>query len=204
MLLKLKIYFKFSILIICCILSVACNTNKNFVLNSMMTEQDANRLMFMLSEHEIGCDKLRAKDGTYSLIISSDSKDDAIEIMLENGLPSNKFTNLGEIFKKDGFISSPIEEKSRFIYALQQQISDMIMQFNGVTSVVTNVSMPISDDLVSNDNSNAAAAVLIRYKYGYNITTHLARIKRLVANSVPSLLAEHVEVTLVPVFQDNN
>ncbi|MDD3266731.1 MAG: type III secretion inner membrane ring lipoprotein SctJ [Burkholderiales bacterium] len=198
----MKKYLKFILICIIFICNVGCNSNHDFVLGSTLSEQDSNRLILMLSQNGIDAIKQKAKDGTYSLLIANGNKDEAIKVMLSNGIPSNKFTNLGEMFKKDGFISSPIEEKSRFIYALQQQISDMIMQFNGVVSVNTNVSMPITDDILSNDHMSSAA-VLVKYKSGYNMTMYVSKIKRLVTNSVPGLSGDNVEVTMVPVYSDN-
>ncbi|MBP9743684.1 MAG: EscJ/YscJ/HrcJ family type III secretion inner membrane ring protein, partial [Burkholderiales bacterium] len=125
----------------------------------------------------------------------------ALGILHMNGSPSQQYNTMGDVFKKDGFISSPLEEQGRFIYALQQQIEKMISQIDGVIDVECQVSLaPSTDNLWQNDQVKPAAAVFIKYKNGYRLDLYVNRIKQLVANSVPGLSPDRVEVlTMTPV-----
>jgi type III secretion protein J len=169
-----------------------------------VTQDTANSVVLILGQNRIEADRVIRKDGTYNITVSSNNQIQALAILKANGQPEQAFTSLGEVFKKDGFISSPLEEQSRFIYALDQQISDMLSQFDGVISVHTDISLPApSDNLWQTETVRPAASVLIKYKQGYRLDLYSNRIKQLVTNAVPGLTQDKVTVLTVPVSAIN-
>jgi type III secretion protein J len=187
-----------------CLISVsviyltACGVQNNNVIADNLNQDAANNVVLTLGENGIRSSYTLNKDGSYKISVSRGNQIKAIGILKQNGQPKKNFTSLGEEFKKDGFISSPLEEQNRFIYALDQEISAMLSELDGVVSVNTQISLPApSDNLWQADKSQPGASVLIKYKSGYRIDLYTNRIKKLVSNAVPGLSQDRVEVLTV-------
>jgi len=112
------------------------------------------------------------------------------------GLPRERYAKMGEIFRKEGLISSPLEERARYIWALSQEISSTLSQIDGVIKARVHVVLP--ERSAGGDPSlPSSAAVFIKHKTGVNLEDSVAQIKRLVANSIPGLSGEKVSVILI-------
>jgi type III secretion protein J len=139
-------------------------------------------------------------ENMYAILVNENDQIQALSVLNANGQPQISYTNIGEVFKKDSFISSPLEEEARFIFALDQEISSMLMQFDGVVDVKVDVSLPrVTESLWKKDSAEPSASVIVKYKPEYKINLYLNRIKQLVANAVPGLSATNVEVLIVPI-----
>lgn len=195
---KSLLYSCFAILLL--ILS-GCNSN-SIILVSKVNQDTANEILLQLGQNDIVANKQEDKDKTFSILVSKKNQLQALITMHSNGFPAHEYQSIGEIFKKDSFISSPLEEQGRFIFALEQQISKMISQIDGVINVECQVSLPpTSDNLWQEKQIKPAAAVFIKYKQGYRLDLYTNRIKQLVANSVPGLVADDVVIlTMTPVL----
>jgi len=181
-------------------LVTACSSGEKKELLSGLDQDAANQVELTLLNNGIrDIDKEKAKDGTYSILVATSKIANALSILSNSGLPPTNFTSFGEVFKKDSFISTPIEEHGRFIYALEQEIANMISQINGVSgvNVVVNIPQP-SDNLWQNEQPKSSASVLVTYQPGSRLDLYANRIKALVCNAVPGLAAENVEVVMVP------
>lgn len=175
----------------------ACGGSQVVLLNDI-TQDIANNIVLLLGDNNISATKQLEKDGNYSISVDQKDQIKALALLKTSGEPSTNFVSMGEIFKKDGFISSPLEEHARLIYALDQEISAMLSGLNGVVSVDTQVSLPIpSDKLYSSDTDSSKVAVLIKYKQNARVDLYVNRIKNLVSNAVPGVIPSRVEVLTV-------
>lgn len=188
---------RFSILILLGIFLFGCGSNKVVILQNL--DQDtANQILVRLGSSNMDAVKQIEKGGTFSILVSQKNSVAALMILQNNGLPNKASTTLGEEFKKDGFISSPLEEQSRFIYALESQIEDMISLIDGVSHVSVQITLPQPEDnILQSEPAKPSASVLIKFKPGYHLEIYSARIKKLVANAVPGLTMERVEVLFI-------
>lgn len=191
-------FLKYNSIILFGLLIVGCQ-NSEVTLLSGVSQDVANKIILQLGVNNIQAEKVLQKEGSYTVQVIKSKQIAALNILNDNGLPAQNFVNMGEVFKKDSFISSPIEEQGRFIYSLEQQISNMILQINGVVDVKTQVSLPpTTDSLWQSQQVMPAAAVFIKYKSKSRVDLYVNRIKQLVANSVPGLSVDKVEVLAVP------
>jgi len=189
--------FKYSFLLLTTLVIVGCG-NSNTVILENLDQDAANSVLVSLGENNINATRQRVKDGTYSITVNAGAQRRALEILQSNGMPTKNYTNLGIEFKKDSFISSPLEEQSRFIYALDDQVSAMVSEIDGVVSVSTQISLPPpNDNLLQTEEVHPAASVLIKFKDGYHLEMYTNRIKQLVANAVPGLMAANVVVLFI-------
>lgn len=188
-----KIYLLFISFVFVSFLATGCVKNTVAVLQGV-TQDDANRIVFELSYYNIDAEKVQQKDG-YDILVPANKSMQALKILQDDNEPRQKYSSLGDIFKKDGFISSPLEEQARYTYALNQEIEHSISMIDGVTNVRVIVSLPLpTNSLWRAEVQKPAASVLIKFKQGYRIDLLASRIKLLVSNSVPGLSPDMVEV----------
>lgn len=193
----LSLFLRFSYLI-CCISILSCCGNGKVAILQGLTQNAANQVIVKLGSNNIEASRLLEKGGTYSVMIDSNNRVAALTLLEQNGLPEKPVVTLGDEFQKDGFISSPLEEQARFIYALEAQITDMISLIDGVSNVSVQITLPPpSDNMLQAENIKSAASVLIKFRPGYHLEVYTTRIKQLVANAVPGLTPDHVEVLFI-------
>ena len=95
-------------------------------------------------------------------------------------------------------ISSPSEERIRFMDALAQDLSRTIAGIDGVIDARVHVVLPENDPFARNALPSSAA-VAVRARWDADISEYVPAIKGLVKNAIEGLTAEKIMVT---VFQD--
>jgi type III secretion protein J len=164
-------------------------------LYSTLTEEEANEIMAHLMAKNIACTKLAGKEEAWILQVSPDDFPLAMQSLASVGLPKEKFQKMGDIFQKSGLISSPTEERIRFINALSQEISSTLMKIDGVLSARVHVALPNNDPL-SDKTTPPSAAIFIKYRAGYDIESATPDLKNLVTKSIEGLTFENVELVM--------
>ena len=147
-----------------------------------------------LMRNAIPASKSVDKAGASVLVDESDFSR-AVDILKLAGYPREGFVGMGDIFTKDGLISSPTEERARFIYALSQELSATISQIDGVLSARVHVVVPQNDSPLEAPKPSSAA-VFIRHRQGVAVERLSSQIKLLVTNSIEGLVYDKVSVTL--------
>jgi type III secretion protein J len=105
---------------------------------------------------------------------------------------------MGDVFKKEGLVSSPSEERMRFMYAMQQELSNTLSRIDGVVSARVHVAIPANDPLASNIKP-ASAAVQVLHRPDAKLEPITAAIKELVTRSVEGLPYDNVSVVFLPI-----
>ncbi|SHO56775.1 type III secretion system inner membrane ring lipoprotein SctJ [Vibrio quintilis] len=164
-------------------------------LHRNLSEQDANEVIAELAYKHIEAEKSLAKDG---VIISVDMSDmaRAVRILEAAGLPRKSRANLGDIFRKEGVISSPLEERARYIYALSQELESTISQIDGV--LVARVHVVLPERVAPGEPVQpASAAVFIKHRPALDPDVMRPRITRLVQTSIPGLSGKKDKLSVV-------
>lgn len=174
---------------------VGCTSRVELI--SQVPEAQANDVIAALSERGISAEKAPGKEGMVSVQVPRDKIARAIEIMHAVGLPREPYASLGEVFKKDGLISSPTEERARMLFALSQELSHTISQIDGVIYAQVHVVLPEHAGFGETGNPSSAA-VFIKHEDTVSLDDVVPQIRRLVANSIPGLTYDKVSVELVP------
>ena len=179
------------------ILLVGCD--KESTLHSGLPERQANLVMAALLDAGIDCHKTPGDEGTWNVSVVESRFADAVNLLEEKGLPRRNFNGVAEVFKKPGMISSPTEERIRFMDALAQDLSRTISGIDGVVDARVHVVLPENDPFARN-TLPSSAAVAIRSRWDSDVTDLVPSIKGLVKNAIEGLAYEKIMVT---VFRDS-
>ncbi|MEJ1965635.1 MAG: type III secretion inner membrane ring lipoprotein SctJ [Gammaproteobacteria bacterium] len=178
-----------------CWVLAACSARVELL--SEVSEAQANDVIAELAGRGITALKVPGKGGVVSVEVPEERIANAIEIIRAAGLPREPFTRMGDVFKKDGLISSPTEERARMLFALSQELSATISKIDGVIFAQVHVVLPEHAGF-GERGSPSSAAVFIKYEDTVSLDETVPSIRRLVANSIPGLTYDKVSVELVP------
>ena len=140
------------------LLLAACETE----LYTGLSEREANEIVAVLMNAGIPAEKTFDRDDTLSVVVDQDRFAEAVSILNARGLPRQTFDSIGDIFEKEGLISSPTEERARFIYALSQELSRTVAEIDGVLSARIHVVLP-ENDAFRRDVRPSSASVFVRH-----------------------------------------
>lgn len=161
-----------------------------------MPEGEANEVLAALQNAGIGANKVPGKEGMVGISIDAESVGRAVDLLRAKGLPRERFAGMGQVFRKEGLISSPLEERARYLYALSQELGATLAQIDGVVVARVHVVLPERGNS-GDSNQPSSAAVFIKHQAGYNLDTVQPQIRRLVTNSIPGLTPDKVSIVLV-------
>jgi type III secretion protein J len=162
-----------------------------------LSQRQANEMVAVLRNAGIDADKQGRDNNTFAVAAPRDSFAQAVEVLRAAGYPRDGFDSMGQVFKKEGFISSPLEERARLTHALSQEIANTLASIDGVVLARVHLSVPERDPLVDKAPP-ASASVLIKHRPGVNLEARMGHIKALVVNSIQGLAYDNVTVVLFP------
>lgn len=173
------------------LLLAACQSE----LYSGLPERDVNEMMSVLLNGGIQAEKV-AVDDAFAIQVASSDVQRALEILSANGLPRGERESIGAVFAKSGIVSSPFEERVRYVYALSEEVARTLQEIDGVLVARVHLVMPEAPAL-GEVAAPSSAAVFIRTREGYDLEYLTPQIRRLVANSIEGLSFDAVTVILV-------
>lgn len=162
---------------------------------SDLTEVEANQMLAELIAH--GVDATKTAKGKEGFTISVDSSDmlKALAVLKDAGFPRRSRDSIGKVFQKSGIMSSPFEERVRYIYALGEEVAQTISNIDGVVTARVHIVLPDAPQL-GQPVKPSSAAVFIKYQPGVDIEYFVPQIRRLVSSSIEGLDYSAVTVVL--------
>lgn len=163
-----------------------------------LNEREANEMLALLLQHGISASKAADKDSLVSLSVEKTQLPAAVDLLRTHGFPRETYDTVGQVFQKQGLVSSPTEDHIRLVYALSQELNDTLSRIDGVLSARVHVVMPETSP-TGQSMGPSSAAVFIRYQSNFDLDQLVPQIKTLVANSIEDLSYDRVSVALFPV-----
>jgi type III secretion protein J len=154
-------------------------------LHRQLSEQEANEVIAELADKHIRAQKSPAKDGVVVAVNAADISR-AVRTLEAAGLPRIARTTLGDTFRKEGVISTPLEERARYIYALSQELEATLSNIDGV--IVARVHVVLPERIAPGEPVQpASASVFIKHDPRLDPDNIRARVRRMVASSIPGM-----------------
>jgi len=163
-----------------------------------LDQRQANEMVATLQQRGIPAQRVAVKGGQYTVVVDKDRFAESITILKDAGLPRQEFQTMGQVFKKDGLVSSPTQERAQMIFALSQELSGTVSEIDGVLSARVHLVLPENDPL-RQQLVPSSASVFIRHRSNAPVGNLVPQVKMLVANGVAGLSYDKVSVVLVPV-----
>jgi type III secretion protein J len=181
--------------VLCCALSLAACSVELF---ANLDQKQANDIVATLFRHGIPAQRSVTKNSRYVVHVDQSRFSEAVAILNDNGLPKQDFTSLGEVFKNEGIVASPVQERAQMIFALSQELARTVSDIDGVLSARVHLVLPENDPL-RQQLIPSSASVVIRHASTASLAELVPQVKMLVANGIAGLTYDKVSVVLVPV-----
>ena len=181
-------------LLLCCFLCLslaACKVD----FYTGLSQRDANEMLAVLVRGGVDAEAVPGKDDTVVLRVAESQQDLATELLMARGLPRHRSKSIGDIFNNEGLVSSPLEERARFVYAISEELSTTLAEIDGVLAVRVHVVIP-EKERIEGRQADPSAAVFIKHQESYDFRVFIPQIKELVSNSVERLSYDNVSVVL--------
>jgi type III secretion protein J len=177
------------------LLLTACGNKVDLM--ASIAEADANEVISALSSAGITATKVTGKEGMVGIQVPQADAARATDALRQLGLPRENFAGMGQVFQKSGMISSPLEERARYLYALSQDLSATLTRIDGVVFARVHLVLPEKGTALEKD-SPSSAAVFIKHRAEYDLDVLQPQVRRMVVNSIPSLTSDRVSIVLIP------
>jgi type III secretion protein J len=164
-------------------------------LYSNLKEQEANEIVAALSAEGIGAAKTKLEGSNWQVEVEEDRLSQALDVLRVQGLPAERYASMGEVFQKQGLVSTPSEERMRYIYAISQELSQTLRNVDGVVSARVHVVIPANDPL-SEKIRPSSAAVFIKHRPDVDLRLLAPAVKDMVAHSIEGLTHDQVSLSL--------
>lgn len=168
-----------------CLVALLAGCAKWVDLQTGLNDADANEIVAVLNRNGIQAEKRPAKEGV-NLLVKEAEISRATQAMHAAGLPRRSLSTLGEVFKKDGMISTPLEERARYIHGLSAELEYTLQQFDHVIAARVHVVLP-ERVAPGEPLQPSSAAVFIKYRPPLDEDVVVPRVRNLVASSIPGL-----------------
>ena len=176
-----------------CLLLTFVNGCKE-VLYSQLAEQEANEMVAVLASNGVAVSKT-VTDKYWGIEVEGSQIPLAMQLLTREGLPRSRYASLGDMFKREGIVSTPTEERIRFIHGISQELSRTLSMIDGVLAARVHIVLPHNDPLADRAKPSSAS-VFIRHRADIDLQASLTSIKSLVVRSVEGLSHDSVYVTL--------
>lgn len=160
---------------------------------SNLSEFEVNQMLAVMMAHGIAAEK-RGVGESFTLRVAESDMLRAIALLNDRGFPRNSRDSIGTVFQKSGIISSPFEERVRYIYALGEDVAQTISQIDGVMSARVHIVLPEEPQL-GQPVRPSSAAVFIRHEPNVDLEFFVPQIRRLVSSAIQGL--DNAAVTVV-------
>lgn len=173
-----------------CVLLSGCKSE----LFGHLGEADANAVLDALYSEGVVAEKVPRDRDVWAVEVAESDLQRALRVTQERGVPRERFATMGELFKREGLVSSPSEERLRYIFAVSQELSSTLTQIDGVITARVHPVIPANDPLGERVKP-ASTSVFIKHHAQADVQKMAPAIRNLVSHSVEGLSPDNVSLT---------
>ena len=164
-------------------------------LYSGLSETEANEVVAALADARIASRKEHVDGVDWQVQVDEERIGAALDVLRSQGLPAQRYASMGDMFQKQGLVSTPAEERMRYIFAVSQELSRSLRSIDGVVEARVHVVIP-QDDPLSDKVRPSSAAVFIKHRPDVDLRLLAPAVKDLVAHSIEGLTPSQVSLSL--------
>lgn len=181
--------------LVLCLCLTGCKTE----LYTNLREDEANIVLAALLDEGLSAEKAAGEENLFSVMVEKSQFARAMAVLDQKGLPPKRHETLGTVFGKDAMFSTPMEEKARYLYAMQEELSHTLSEIDGVLSARVHLVLPEKDQM-GKDLHVPSAAVFVKHvdDTRRDPASHRNEIRRLIAAAVPELAEDRIVVSFFP------
>ena len=113
-----------ALVLLVALLLTACEAE----LYNNLDQRQANEMIAALQQRGIAAQRVAVKGGQYTVVVDKGRFAESIAVLKEAGLPKQEFQNMGQVFKKDGLVSSPMQERAQMtVPAFEEAIRQSLL-----------------------------------------------------------------------------
>jgi type III secretion protein J len=165
-----------------------------------LSESDANDVYSELIRSGFAAKKVPADKG-FRIEVPSSMVGEALSLLASKGLPKDRKNSIGEIFNNDSMISSPLQERARYLYALSQELERTLMTMDGVVESRVHIVLPERTS-GTQELTPSSVAVFVKHEPDSPFPAYLGRIRELVLSSIPTMSMDkskdNVSIVAIP------
>lgn len=168
-------------------------------LQGSLSESEANLVLAALLDAGLTAEKRAGEENTFAVFVEEAEFAAAVRVLDAKGLPGRRYDDLGNVFGKVAMFSTPLEEKARYLYAMQEELAHTVSEIDGVLAARVHLVLPEQDQL-GRSIQTPSAAVFVKHvdDERHDPITHRLEIRRLVSVAVPNLDEERIVVSFFP------
>jgi type III secretion protein J len=177
--------------VVLCVLLGGCSSR----LVSGIAEPEANEIVAVLHRAGLSSSKSSNDGKTYEVTVSSSSLSSSLQVLRSVGLPKERNTKLPDYVKKEGLVSTPVEERARLMYAIGRDLAQTLEQIDGVIQARVHVVVP-SADVLGDKAKPSSVSVFIRHRPGLDTVAFSPKVKQFVLNGIEGLSYDRITVSM--------
>lgn len=184
--------------IVLCLAFVVALAGCKEVLYSNLTEADANDMVSILEASGINTARERDKDSVYEIWVDGNSVAAANVILRAQGFPRRSFVSMDEIFSAEGLVGSPFEERVRYVFGLEEKLTEALISIDGIRDARVTINIPEAPQF-RDAPPKSTASVILHYEENFSAQEAVPKIKTMLASSVAGLVYDNVSIVIFPV-----
>lgn len=157
-----------------------------------LNQREANEMVAVLEESGVSAER-QEYDGKFRVVVDKGDFANAVKVLNAAGLPGLSYRSVEQLFPGDKMITSPFEQKARYLFALSEDLSRTISYIDGVRLARVHVVLP-EVDLKGRPSGKASASVLIQLKPGAQAAEIIPFVKSVVTTGVPNIQLSDINV----------
>jgi type III secretion protein J len=177
----------------CAALLTACDED---VLTGL-DQRDARDAQVLLERAGVRATVTGEKGDVFKIAVDEADHSRAIELLTDAGLPRLQHSTIADLFPGGGFLVTPLEQKARMTYAVEQQLAETLSALDGVASARVHIVLP-EDNGRGLIKEKARASALLQYRPGSDLADIEMKSRSLLLNGVRGLAYEDVSVVVSP------
>ena len=176
----------------------ACSSNVSLFNN--LSEADANDIYSELTRSGFAAQKIPVDKG-FSIEVPKSMVGEALALLTAKGLPRERKNSIGDVFANDSMISSPLQERARYLYGLSQELEKTLMTMDGVLESRVHIVLP--ERAVGNQElTPSSVAVFVKHEQNSPFPAYVGQIRELVLKSIPTMSSntskDNVSIVAIP------